>query len=275
MQPILFYLPFGLPLYGYGAMLFLSVVIGRLLALYLAERDGLDVKIVNRSCVWALAGAFVGARLLYVVTNLDQFDHVIEIFQPWKGGVVVYGGFLGGFVATVAFWRMHRFPFLAWVDCVAPSLCLGLIVTRVGCLLAGCDFGTPWNGPWAIQFPAGSPAFQQHATQGLLPLAATQSLAVHPTQIYESLAGLALLMLVMTVRARRSAPGQAFVAFVLGYAVLRSVIEVFRADLDRGAIGPLSTSQFIALMTCLLVLVLAYVRRGRGRVPLLKPDLTA
>jgi len=275
VQPVLLYLPFGLPLYGYGSMLCLSVVIGRLLALRLAEQDGMDPKLMNRCCVWALAGAFVGARLLYVVTNLDQFGRAIDVFGSWNGGMVAYGGFLGGFVGTAAFWWIHRFRFLAWVDCAAPSLCLGLTITRIGCLLGGCDFGHPWNGPWAIHFPAGSPAFQQQALQGLLPAGATRSLAVHPTQLYESLAGLALLLLVMAVRRRRTFPGQAFMAFVLGYAVLRSVIEVFRADLDRGAIGPFSTSQFIAVITFLLVAAVSCVRRVRAPLlPYCDPELT-
>jgi len=88
MRPILFYLPFGIPLYAYGLMLTVSVIAGRL---------------------------------------------------------------------------------LAWADCVAPSLCVGLALTRVGCFLGGCDFGRDWNGPWAVGFPAGSPAFVQQARLGLLP----------------------------------------------------------------------------------------------------------
>ncbi len=266
MHPVLFELPFGLPVYGYGFMLCLSVVAGRLLALHLAERDGLDPALMNRATVWALAGAVIGARLLFVVTNLDQIDRFIDIFAFWKGGVVAYGGFLGGFVGTVAFCRIHRVALLRWVDCVAPALCLGLIVTRIGCLLAGCDFGQPWNGPWAIEFPAGSLAFNQQVSQGLLPPGAPHSLAVHPTQIYESLAGLALLVPVMAIRPRRQFAGQAFMAFVVGYAVLRSVIEVYRGDFGRGALGPFSTSQVIAAVTFVAAVAVTYLlRRNRSR----------
>jgi prolipoprotein diacylglyceryltransferase len=69
MRPILFSLPFGLPLYGYGAMLCLSVIFGRLLALRLAERAGMDAKQMSRCCAWTLAGACIGARLLFVVAG--------------------------------------------------------------------------------------------------------------------------------------------------------------------------------------------------------------
>ncbi len=152
---------------------------------------------------------------------------------------------------------------LAWADCVAPSLCVGLVITRVGCFLGGCDFGRDWNGPWAVQFPAGSPAFVQQRLLGLLPSGATTSLPVHPTQLYESLAGVVLLLLVIAVRRRQRASGQALAAFALGYGVLRYLIEIVRADPDRGVIGPWSTSQFIAIVTFVAATALLYVLRRR------------
>jgi len=263
MWPILFYLPFGVPLYAYGALLCLSVVIGRITAVRLARRAGLDPRLMDRACVWALAGALAGTRLLYVVTNLDQFSNPIDILLIGRGGLVAYGGFLGGFVTTFVFCRIHRVNLWVWVDCVAPSLCVGLLLTRLGCFLAGCDYGRPWDGPWAVHFPAGSPAFQEQTFQGLLPPGATQSLALHPTQLYESLAGLVLLLFVVAIRRRRRFPGQVFLALVPAYAVLRYAIELFRADLHRGALGPFSTSQVIAMVTFLSAVSVTHaIRRG-------------
>lgn len=245
-------------------MLTLSVIFGRLLAIRLAELAGIEGKLADRCATWTFVGAVVGARLLYVSTNLDQFDHVLDLVAWWKGGVVAYGGFLGGLAAAMVFCRIHDIQVLAWADSVAPSLCLGLALTRVGCFLAGCDFGRDWNGPWAVQFPAGSPAFVQQRLLGLLPSGATASLPVHPTQLYESLAGVALLLLVFAVRRRQRGSGQALAAFALGYGVLRYLIEIVRADPDRGAIGPWSTSQFIAIATFVAASALLFMRRRRA-----------
>jgi len=244
-------------------MLCLSVIAGRWLAERLAARDGLDPALVNRAAAWALGGALIGARLLYVVTNPTSFADVADVLAWWKGGVVAYGGFLGGFAATLIFCRRHGIRLLTWVDCVAPALGVGLMLTRIGCFLGGCDFGVPWNGPWAVVFPANSPAFRQQVLQGLLPAAATESLAVHPTQLYESLVGLVLFAAVMVARRRRTFHGQAFLTFVLGYAVLRSLVELARADLDRGAIGSISTSQWIALATFISAAIAWYMLRRR------------
>jgi phosphatidylglycerol:prolipoprotein diacylglycerol transferase len=185
------------------------------------------------------------------------------VFEIWKGGVVAYGGFLGGFGATVVFCRLHRIALLPWLDCVAPTLCVGLVLTRIGCFLAGCDYGQPWDGPWAVHFPAGSIPYREQVLQGLLPAGAAQSLAVHPTQLYESLTGFVLLLVVIAVRRWRTSPGSAFISVVVGYAVLRSAIEVVRGDLGRSYVGMFSTSQVIALGTFVSAAVFIYLQRYR------------
>jgi phosphatidylglycerol:prolipoprotein diacylglycerol transferase len=249
VRPVLFYLPLHLPIYSYGVMLGLSLVVGWYLTLGLCEKDGLDRETMGSCYVWTAVSAVVGARLLFVLTNLDRFDSFFDIFKVNQGGLVAYGGFLGGFFGSTVFCRLKKVRLLAWADCAVPSLCTGLMITRIGCLLYGCDFGKPWNGPWAIHFPARSPAFNQQVAEHLLSVDAAQSLAVHPTQIYESLNGLVLLGLVMLVRRFRTFSGQTFVAFTMGYAILRYFVEILRADEQRGSIGPLSTSQFIGVCT--------------------------
>ena len=261
MRPVLLQLPFGIPLYSYGLMLTVSVLGGRWLALRLAERAGIDRQLADRCALATLAGAVIGARLLFVITNLDEFASPLDVFAYWKGGVVAYGGFLGGLASAIVYCRIHKISLLTWADCVAPSLCLGLAVTRVGCFLGGCDFGSPWNGPLAVRFPADSQASIEQAQLGLLASAHMQSLPVHPTQLYEAVAGVVLLVLVLAVRRRKLLAGHALAAFAMGYAVLRYLIEIVRADPGRGAVGPWSTSQFIAILTFVAALALLVMLR--------------
>jgi phosphatidylglycerol:prolipoprotein diacylglycerol transferase len=254
MRPVLFHIPLGfasLPLYSYGLMLALSLIVGWYLTLELCERDGMDRVTMGRCYMWTAGAALAGARLLYVFTNLDRFDNILDVFKVWQGGLVAYGGFLGGFVGAWVFCRLKGIRLLAWADCAVPSLCTGLMITRLGCLMYGCDFGKPFDGKWSIVFPAGSPAFNQQRVEGLLGPSALHSLPVHPTQLYESLNGLVLLGLVMLVRRYRKFSGEMFVAFTMGYAILRYYVEVLRADEQRGAVGPFTTSQFIGVTTFL------------------------
>jgi phosphatidylglycerol:prolipoprotein diacylglycerol transferase len=252
MRPVLFHIPlyfFKIPIHSYGVMLALSLVVGWQITLSLCVKDGMQRKLMERCYVWTATAAVIGARLLYVFTNIDRVDSFWFIFRVWEGGMVAYGGFIGGFIGSTVFCRLKGIRLLAWADCAVPSLCTGLMITRIGCLLYGCDFGKPWESPWAIHFPAGSPAFNQQRVEGLLGPEATHSLGVHPTQLYESLNGLILLGLCFLVRRYRKFSGEVFVAWMMGYAVLRYFVETLRADEQRGNIGPLSTSQFIGVTT--------------------------
>lgn len=243
-----------LPIYSYGAMLCLSIVAGWFLTLGLAEKDGLPRETMANCYFVTALSALVGARLLYVLTNLGEFQQFADLFALRRGGLVAYGGFLGGFVGSLAYLKRKRLRLMPWADVAVPSLALGLVVTRIGCYLFGCDFGKPLSEgapSWLREigtFPrwpegtvadgAGSPAWIQHVNERGLSPDAGASLPVHPTQIYESLAGLVLLGAVFWARKRQSFRGQVFLAFTLGYGVLRFVIEIVRDDLERGSWGP-------------------------------------
>jgi prolipoprotein diacylglyceryltransferase len=221
MRAILFHLPFGLPLYAYGTMLCLSVVVGRIMTLRFAARDGLDPKLMDRACLWALLGALAGTRLLYVVTNLDQFERITDIFLFWRGGLVAYGGFLGGFASTVVFCRSSRQPVdlgrLRYRRCVSDSCSHASAVFWPAAI-----FGYPLTGR-GPPFPAGSPAFREQTFRAVA--GRRDASPRHPTQPTSHGRGRPPV-LVLAVRRRRTSRGSRRPRSA--YAVLRYLIEVFR-----------------------------------------------
>ena len=242
------------PIYSYGVMLGLSLVVGWYLTLGLAERDGLPKETMANCYVVTAVAAVVGSRVLYILTNLNEFDTLGSLFAMRRGGLVAYGGFLGGLAGSYFFLRRARIPLLPWADVAVPSLASGLMITRIGCYLFGCDFGQPLKpgAPAFLQklgsFPhwpagtldsgSGSPAWAQHHNAHLIDDTATHSLPVHPTQIYESLVGLALLALLLFARSKQKFRGQIFFLFAFAYGVCRYLLEVLRDDAERGSIPP-------------------------------------
>ena len=262
-----------IPIYSYGAMLCLSIVVGWYLTLGLAKKDGLP-KDTMANCYFVTAiAALIGSRLLYVVTNLDEFESFGDLFALRRGGLVAYGGFVGGFIGSWVFLRRQKLRLLPWADVAVPSLATGLMITRVGCYLFGCDFGKPLKDDapgWLKKigtFPRweegtipqgeGSPAWIEHVNHRGLGFDAEASLPVHPTQIYESLAGLALLGLVFAVRSRQTFRGQVFLAFTFGYGFLRFLIEILRDDRERGVFGPF-VAEHVYLPAALAIFAAAY-----------------
>jgi phosphatidylglycerol:prolipoprotein diacylglycerol transferase len=118
----------------------------------------------------------------------------------------------------------------------------------MGCLMAGCCFGKPWESPFALSFPGNSPASEWQARHELLPSVFAPSLPVHPTQIYESLFSFAIAFVILFyLHERKKHDGQLFVMFVVAYAAMRFLVEFFRSD-DRGDFLGLSTSQWLGLL---------------------------
>jgi len=269
----------NLPIYAYGVMLGLSLLVGWYLSLWLAEKDGLPKETMANCYVVTALVAIAGARLLYVLTNLEEFHSFFDVFALRNGGLVAYGGFIGGLLGSWAYLAPKRIRLLAWADDAVPSLASGLIITRIGCYLFGCDFGKrlPDGAPswlkglgtfphWpAGTLPAGdgSPAYVRHLElfRGT-PLEdqvvrMNASLPVHPTQLYESLVGLVLLGLVFWERRHRRFRGQIFFLFVFAYGVLRFVLELWRDDVERGSYGP-TLDEHVYVPICLTLFAAAF-----------------
>jgi phosphatidylglycerol---prolipoprotein diacylglyceryl transferase len=97
--PVLFVLPGGVPVYSYGVLLGLSICIGWFITAHLAEtRDGFPPRRMGPIFIWTVGCAILGSRVLYVVTNLERFDTVLDVLRFTDGGLVAYGGFVGGFL---------------------------------------------------------------------------------------------------------------------------------------------------------------------------------
>ena len=254
------------PIFSYGVMLGTSMVVGWFLAMRLAKQDGIPGEQAGAIYMWTAVWAIAGARVLYVITEWNEFANPIDIFLLNKGGLVAYGGLIGGFFASWYGCHKRKIHLLRWADVSAPSVILGTSITRIGCLLFGCDYGRRADVPWAIRFPREAPAWQDHLAHFGLDKSSPWSFPVHPTQIYESLAGLAVFGLLMYLRRVRKFSGEVFLAWVFGYGVLRPIIEIYRGDSDRGNVGPLSTSQFIGIVSVLagLFLLVALLRKYKA-----------
>jgi phosphatidylglycerol:prolipoprotein diacylglycerol transferase len=260
-----FELPTSIPIYSYGVMLGTSMILGWSIVMYFGKREAYfrDPKrnedfLANAFIVCALS-ALAGSRVLYMITNPDEFDSVAQFFAFRRGGLVAYGGFLGGFFAAIVWVRqMQGIALLRFSDGAAPALGLGLGLTRIGCYLYGCDFGgrLDEDAPGWLQglgtFPhwtdgTGSPAFMYHVQEEGLDQSAAHSFPVHPTQIYESLAGFTLFAITLFVWSRRKFHGQVILTLAMAYGLWRFLIEYVRDDPGRGEAFGFSTSQLISL----------------------------
>src|SRR3982074_1493422 len=119
-----------LPIYAYGVMLGLSLVVAWYLSLPLAEKDGLPKETMANCYVVTALAALAGSRILYSVTNPDEFKSIWDLFALRNGGLVAYGGFIGGLLGSWAYLAPKKIRLLAWADDAVPRLASGRPLPR-------------------------------------------------------------------------------------------------------------------------------------------------
>lgn len=222
MHPIAFQLG-SLKVHWYGVMMALAFVFGLWTASRRGLRDGIVPEKVLDIGPWVILGTIIGARTLHVVTYWkEEFANqpLSEIFMVQHGGLVFYGGLIGASLACIIYVRWKKIPLWKMADILAPSIALGYVFGRIGCFMNGCCFGKECHEPWAVHYPAGHETHPFNAA----------GIPVHPTQIYDSLLSLGLYLGLAWLYRRKKFDGQVFAAYLMCYAVTRSIVETFRGD---------------------------------------------
>ncbi len=226
MHPILFQLG-PIALYSYGLMVAIGYLVAVALAAQRARRVGIDpTRIQTLSWVVLLMG-LIGARAAYVFLYWDLFRfHPVEVIRLDHGGLVFYGGLLGGIGGGLWYVRRSGLPLWPTVDLMIPPLVLGHALGRIGCFLNGCCYGKPTALPWGVPFLDG--------------------VVRHPTQWYESAALILLLGWLKIVERRNPKPGTVALTYGLLYGSWRFFVEFLRGDNPTVAWG-LTVFQWVSV----------------------------
>lgn len=231
--------------YSYGFF----IVIGAVLAVtYVAIQSkaqfNLSFDKVNSLFLLLLLAAFLGGKVFLYFENPSYYSNNLSSLLSGRG-FVFYGSLLFCIPAMLIFFKVNKLPTLAMLDIMAITTCIVHFFGRLGCLMAGCCHGVEWHGSLAVTFT--DPAC----------LAPTH-VPLHPTQIY-SMGGILLIFITLSIlKNNQRFPGQLFLAYLMLYACVRAIIEIFRGDISRGFIidGIISHSQLISI---LILLITGYI----------------
>jgi len=247
---------------GYGLMMMVAFLVGGWAIQRELARRGMSDEFAADIVVAAVIGGIVGAKLWYVALTGDPGALLS------RGGLVWYGGFVGGVAAVlINGWRKRVAPTLT-MELTAPALAVGYALGRVGCFLVQDDYGRPTTVPWGMKFPQGLPPttageldkFGFSSPAGTPPW---ELLAVHPTQLYETALMLLAFWLLWRLRTHKHAQGWLFGVYLVFAGIERFLVEILRAKDDR-FLGPFTIAQAMsALVISTGVIILATFWRPR------------
>jgi phosphatidylglycerol:prolipoprotein diacylglycerol transferase len=240
---------FSLHTYGFlGAVAFVGIA---LRALRASPSLGLTDDQMTDVLFWSSVAGLLGSRMFFVAQSPDSFASPAEWLNPRVGGLVFYGAPLVGL--PVAMWVIRRAgaSIRQVLDHFAVSLPFGHGVSRFGCLAAGCCYGVPTNGWFAVTYsdpramaPLGVPLFPIQPVEGLIEIGLALALAWRAPH--------------------RAFSGELVAGWLGGYGVLRILTELFRGD-DRGDLAGLSPSTAISLVMVGGAVVAMWWGRRAGR----------
>ncbi|MEM7810176.1 MAG: prolipoprotein diacylglyceryl transferase [Planctomycetota bacterium] len=265
----------GIPVYGYGLMVFLGFITGGLWAARRARSVGIDPEVIWDLLTWFFVAGIGGARLFFLVQYSDKVyspgmslgGRVFATFNLSNGGLVLFGGVIAVVAAMLIFCRVRKVSLLLIGDVIVPSFFVGLAFGRIGCLLNGCCYGNACAYPWGIEFPQGSVTHTALVMRGFLDAAAPSTYPLHPTQIYSAVNAAMLAWLTSGVFKTRPRHGVVLALALIVYPFTRFMIEIIRGD-EGGQFGTeLTISQWVSLGLSASGLVLAAVLALRGRGP--------
>lgn len=209
MYPVLLKIGF-IRIYSYGLMVGCAFFVSAFCLSRRAARAGFKEDFFWNLCFWALIGGICGGRLVYIIFNFQFFwDNPPEAFMLWHGGLVWYGGLLGGILCALVYVKLKKERIGKVLDELAPFVALGHSIGRIGCLLNGCCYGRP--AAWGIYFPVHNDY-------------------LIPTQLFSSLDLLAVYIILRVMQERAHRQGFIFVAYILLSSLERFIMEFPRND---------------------------------------------
>lgn len=243
MDPVCFHIG-AKPIYWYGVFVALGFLAGVMHWSVLGRRAKMPDGFASELAVWIMVGGLVGARVGYVVANWSHYaEDPLAIIRVDQGGLIYYGGFIGGVVAVLVLAAVRRMDRWALGDFVISALPLGHALGRIGCFTKSCCYGAPTDWAWGMT---------------------SEGAVRHPVQLVEAAANIAVYLGLLWWQRRRHKSGTTVGLYLLTYPIVRFMTEFLRGD-ERERWAGLNVAQWISMGLLVTGVAVWNIRQKVGR----------
>jgi len=242
-------------LHTYGLFVAIGFFVGLMITARLAKSEGISPQQVMDMGFIIILSAIIGSRVMYVLMNASYYRHApLDMLKIWEGGLVFSGGVIGVVLTMVWYIKRNGLPLGKIADLWAPAIAIGQGIGRIGCFMAGCCYGKPTDLIWGVTFT------HSHS------LASPLNVPLHPTQIYSSISGFIIFLVVLLLYLRKKFQGQVFLWFLILHSTARLATERFRGD-DRGILlgSNMSMTQLVAVLILISSVTILFVVKSKKK----------
>jgi phosphatidylglycerol:prolipoprotein diacylglycerol transferase len=228
----------------YGVLVAVGLILGLYVAARLGQHEGMDRDTLFNFGVYLALAGILGSKAALLIQERERYwSNPGQLFSlsTLQSGGIFYGGLILAILFAIWYTHRYRLSFLKLGDVFAPGVAIGHSLGRLGCFAAGCCWGEPTSQPWGVTFT--DP--HAHETVGV-PL----NVALHPTQLYEAAADLAIFLFLYSQFRKKQFDGQILGWYLFLYSIARFVIEIFRSHEIDAVLwqGGLSAAQGISVV---------------------------
>ena len=243
-------------IYWYSFTMYLGVVLGIIIARIEIKRKKIDSSLFDNMAFYAILFGFLGARIYYVLFNLDYYlSSPIEILKIWNGGLAIHGAIIGAIISIYIYTKKHNMNLLEMIDICAPALIIGQIIGRWGNFFNSEAHG----GVVTREFLEGL-----HLPNFIINGMYIDGVYYHPTFLYESLLNLICFIVLMILRRNKKIRlGVISGIYFMWYGLVRFFIESLRTDALM--LGNIRIAQVISIVLFIIGLVLVILSRKKDK----------
>lgn len=279
---------FGFRIAFYGIIIGIGMLLGWLIAEWMAKRTGQDQEFYLDFTLIAIIVSVISARIYYVIFAFDEFrDDPLSIFNLRTGGLAIYGGIIGAVLTAIIYSKIKKYSFWLLVDTGCIGLVTGQLIGRWGNFFNREAFGKFTNGLFAMQLDLRDVAYDYRAPLNYLQakyegrpdalqrileirdntvfVEGVEYIQVHPTFLYESVWNFCLLIFLILFTKHKKFDGEVMLLYLIGYGLGRVWIEGLRTDQLFLWGTPIAVSQLLSALIVVVSLGILFYKRRKAR----------
>lgn len=236
----------------YSICILVGIILAAIIINKEAKKFGIQTSFVTNLIFWCVIFGIAGARIYYVLFNLDYYSaSPMEVIKIWNGGLAIHGGIIAGLITLIVYSRKYNVNPLKMADISVPGVIVAQALGR---------WGNFFNSEAHGGIVSKSFLKSLHIPKFIINGMHINDNYYHPTFLYESILCLVgFIILVLYRKTKNNKVGNVTSIYLIWYGAIRFFIEHLRTD--SLMLGSFKMAQVISIIMIIIGIVMFIVTK--------------